>query len=348
MAGAPEDLLLGTPQEAEDYRVWKESRDRASTYLPRKLVQGAEMLVGATPLGTAMAATVLPKNLTPEGLGLGERVANYGEGTSEYAYALPDPALPPRSATEVARMNARADAVSAEAEKIRAARSGSDAVDIAEHFANRPSDTGVMVAPGQSPPPIQITPGEPPVRPPPPTMPASASTPPYERELSFANGFEPPTEYAATPTQPPKMGGTATPAERVARMMGEDAKTVTQDPSAVRRITSQIQEATAESIRPPLPRASVLSSAADFLSAGAAGLAPFVGSMALGAHEFATMNPEGDLRYMSHQLNRGPLGPAEVGKYATYLQENPDVLNRLYHDRVISSEMYWALTPPSA
>lgn len=313
MASPPEDGLLGSPAEAEDYRIWKESRDRATTWLPRTVLSAAGKLAdaatSATPYGQMAALIPPPKPPAPaEPLQLGER--------------MPEPEVritpgePPVRPTSV--------------------------------FAPEPITRPFVPQP--------ITPGAPPVRPPPMSLPTGTVMDyTFQKPPTNITPRDIPWEAAETPTPPPQMGGTATPAERVARMMGETAKEEAAvsarkaaDPNLLRRTMSQLQEATAEGIKPPVGRAALLGSAAEFLSGAAAGVAPFAASMALGGKAFAEMNPEGDLRYMSQQLNRGPLGPAEVGKYADYLRQNPDVLNKLYQERIISSDMYWALTPPAA
>jgi hypothetical protein len=70
------------------------------------------------------------------------------------------------------------------------------------------------------------------------------------------------------------------------------------------------------------------------------GAAPFAAAAWMGAREAATMNPEGDLRYMSFNLKQGPLNMGKVGQHKDYLLQHPDVTHQLWMDGVLSSEVY--------
>ncbi len=375
---APEDALLGSPAEAEDYRIWKQSRDQATTWLPRTVARAARGFVD--PVGAAQdeAETRHLASMNPDPGSFTPDIVRKAEPSAtppaeappvRYQASQPRPAaestwaaeLTPSDVTQIDRPGATfpaplpPDVVEANA----AARGGGFSEygrGLGEYIRKLPPEK--LAELGFQPAEIQalgvapaITPGEPPIRPAPKPITITPGEPPVR-------GPTPPSEF--TPyepsVKPPQMGQTATPSERIARMMAENAKESSQvsaasDPGAQRRVLSQVQEATAEGLRPAATTASRMAQAAEFLSGGAnalaAGAAPFAAMGYLGAKEASTMNPEGDLRYMSQQLGRGPLGPAQVGAYADYLQQNPDVLNRLYQDRVISSEMYWALTPPA-
>lgn len=77
----------------------------------------------------------------------------------------------------------------------------------------------------------------------------------------------------------------------------------------------------------------------------AVGTLPFAAAAALGL-KAVDMTPEAELRYQSFDAGHGPLDMGGVGRHVTYLRAHPDVATKLWTDGVLSTPAYAQIMDP--